>query len=110
MKNIFFPMLIVVTSAELQSPSPAYSFHSLSGGRSLSAARSGNSQKRLNLLLIVSNTPDGGKKTTQLQTDDATSVQTSVGALWGPKQLDNLADLDLSFDLILEKFCFSHLV
>src|SRR5580692_6801935 len=34
-------MLIVVTSAELQSPSPAYSLHSLSCGRSLSAARSG---------------------------------------------------------------------
>jgi hypothetical protein len=43
------------------------------------------------------------KKTTQLRTDGATSLRASVGALWGPKQLDNLVDLDLSFDVIPEK-------
>lgn len=43
------------------------------------------------------------KKTTQLRTDGATSVRASVGALWGPKQLDNLVDLDLSFEVIPEK-------
>ena len=43
------------------------------------------------------------KKTTQLRTDGATSVRASVGALWGPKQLDNLVGLDLSFEVIPEK-------
>ena len=43
------------------------------------------------------------KKTTQLRTDGATSVRSSVGALWGPKQLDNLVGLDLSFEVIPEK-------
>lgn len=43
------------------------------------------------------------KKTVQLRTEGATSVRASVGALWGPKQLDNLVDLDLSFEVIPEK-------
>lgn len=43
------------------------------------------------------------KKTTQLRTDGATSVRASVGALWGPKQLDNLVDLDLTFEVVPEK-------
>jgi hypothetical protein len=43
------------------------------------------------------------KKTTQLRTDGATSVRASVGALWGPKQFDNLVDLDLSFEVVPEK-------
>jgi hypothetical protein len=43
------------------------------------------------------------KKTTQLRTGGATSVRASVGALWGPKQLDNLVDLDLSFEVVPEK-------
>ncbi|KAI0272033.1 hypothetical protein BGY98DRAFT_1003906 [Russula aff. rugulosa BPL654] len=55
------------------------------------------------VVLTVSNTPDGGKKTTQLRTVGATSVRASVGALWGPKQLDNLVDLDLSFEVVPEK-------
>ncbi|KAH9980400.1 hypothetical protein BJV74DRAFT_887865 [Russula compacta] len=71
-------------------------------------------QENNGIVLTVSKTPDGGrvvrKKTTQLRTDGATSVQTSVGVLGGPNQLDNLVDLDLSFDVIPEMFCFSHLV
>jgi hypothetical protein len=43
------------------------------------------------------------KKTIQLRTDGTPSVRASIGALWGPKQLDNLVDLDLSFDVIPEK-------
>jgi DNA mismatch repair protein PMS2 len=43
------------------------------------------------------------KKTAQLRTDGATSVRASVGALWGPKQLENLVDLNLSFEVVLEK-------
>jgi len=43
------------------------------------------------------------KKTTQLRTDGATSLRGSVGALWGPKELDNLVELRLSFDVTPEK-------
>jgi hypothetical protein len=39
----------------------------------------------------------------QLRTDGATSLRASVGALWGPKQLDNLVDLDLFFEVVPEK-------
>ena len=76
------------------------------------------------VVLSVSNTPDGGcvflpcssypsegltggtdvrKKTAQLRTDGATSIRASVGALWGPKQLENLVDLRLSFEVVPEK-------
>ncbi|KAH9974898.1 histidine kinase-like ATPase [Lactifluus volemus] len=55
------------------------------------------------VVLTVTNTPDGGKKTTQLRTDGATSVRASVGALWGPKQLENLVDLNLPFKVVPEK-------
>ncbi len=40
------------------------------------------------------------KKTVQLRTDGATSIRASVGALWGPKQLENLP---LSFEVLPEK-------
>ena len=43
------------------------------------------------------------KKTTQLRTDGGTSLRGSVGALWGPKQLDNLVELSLSFEVTPEK-------
>jgi hypothetical protein len=43
------------------------------------------------------------KKTAQLRTDGATSIRASVGALWGPKQLENLVDLRLSFEVAPEK-------
>ncbi|KAI0247255.1 DNA mismatch repair protein MutL [Lactifluus subvellereus] len=55
------------------------------------------------VVLTVSNTPDGGCKTAQLRKDGATSVRASVGALWGPKQLENLVDLSLSFEVAPEK-------
>jgi DNA mismatch repair protein PMS2 len=48
-------------------------------------------------------TKDFRKKTTQLRTDGATSVRASVGALWGPKQLENLVNLNLSFKVVPEK-------
>jgi hypothetical protein len=48
-------------------------------------------------------TKDFRKKTTQLRTDGATSVRASVGALWGPKQLENLVGLNLSFKVVPEK-------
>ncbi|KAI0300705.1 hypothetical protein B0F90DRAFT_1722574 [Multifurca ochricompacta] len=55
------------------------------------------------VILTVSNTPDGGKKTTQLRTDGATSIRASIGALWSPKQLENLVDLNLSFRVVPDK-------
>ncbi|KAH9066502.1 hypothetical protein EDB87DRAFT_1586471 [Lactarius vividus] len=55
------------------------------------------------VVLTVSHTPNGGKKTAQLRTDGAASIRASVGALWGPKQLENLVDLRLSFEVVPEK-------
>lgn len=53
--------------------------------------------------LTVSNQPEGGRKTIQLKTDGSPSIKASVTALWGPKGLDNVVDLDLSFDVLTEK-------
>lgn len=84
------------------------------------------SRENNGVVLSVSNTPEGGcvsftsfndpccrgganrecsfrKKTSQLRTAGATSVRASVGALWGPKQIENLVDLDLSFEVVPEK-------
>ncbi|KII84936.1 hypothetical protein PLICRDRAFT_117370 [Plicaturopsis crispa FD-325 SS-3] len=47
--------------------------------------------------LQVSNQPNGGRKTVQLKTDGSTSINASVTALWGPKSLENVVDLDLQF-------------
>ncbi|KAI0263552.1 hypothetical protein BC834DRAFT_886174 [Gloeopeniophorella convolvens] len=55
------------------------------------------------VVLTVSNTPDGGKKAVQLRTDGSPSLRAAVGALWGPKQLENLVELDLSFEVVPEK-------
>ncbi|KAG1729455.1 hypothetical protein EDB19DRAFT_1938571 [Suillus lakei] len=53
--------------------------------------------------LAVSNQPEGGRKTIQLKTDGSPSIKASVTALWGSKGLDNVVDLDLSFDVLTEK-------
>lgn len=53
--------------------------------------------------LAVSNQLDGGRKTIQLKTDGSPSIKASVTALWGSKGLDNVVDLDLSFDVLTEK-------
>ncbi|KAH7925989.1 DNA mismatch repair protein MutL [Leucogyrophana mollusca] len=53
--------------------------------------------------LIVSNHPDGGRKAIQLRTDGSTSTRASVTSLWGPKALENIVDLDLSFEVETEK-------
>ncbi|KAH7907596.1 DNA mismatch repair protein MutL [Hygrophoropsis aurantiaca] len=53
--------------------------------------------------LTVSNHPDGGRKTIQLRTDGSPSTRASVTALWGPKALENVVDLDLSFQVETEK-------
>lgn len=43
------------------------------------------------------------RKTIQLKTDGTPSVKASVTALWGTRGLDNVVDLDLSFDVHTEK-------
>lgn len=49
--------------------------------------------------LTVTNQVDKGQKSVQLRTTGASSSRASVSALWGPKALDNLVDLDLSFEV-----------
>ncbi|RDB21677.1 Mismatch repair endonuclease PMS2 [Hypsizygus marmoreus] len=49
--------------------------------------------------LTVTNQVDKGQKTVQLRTSGASSTRTAVSALWGPKALDNLVDLEVAFDV-----------
>ncbi|KAF8063172.1 DNA mismatch repair protein MutL, partial [Lyophyllum atratum] len=53
--------------------------------------------------LTVSNQIDKGYKTVQLRTSGASSTRASVSALWGPKALDNIVDLDLTFEVEKDK-------
>lgn len=39
----------------------------------------------------------------QLRTDGTPSTRASVSALWGPKALEHLVELDLRFDVETEK-------
>lgn len=43
------------------------------------------------------------QKSVQLRTAGASSPRASVSALWGPKALDSLVDLDLNFDVDRDK-------
>ncbi|TCD62462.1 hypothetical protein EIP91_006832 [Steccherinum ochraceum] len=52
--------------------------------------------------LTCSNTIKG-RKTVQLRTDGTPSSRSSLSALWGPKALENIVDLDLEFDVEAEK-------
>ncbi|KAJ6632243.1 hypothetical protein B0H10DRAFT_1976681 [Mycena sp. CBHHK59/15] len=47
--------------------------------------------------LTVSNQIEKGQKSVQIRTQGTPSLRASVLALWGPKALDNIIDLDLSF-------------
>ncbi|KAI5824843.1 DNA mismatch repair protein MutL [Schizophyllum commune Tattone D] len=49
--------------------------------------------------LTVSNQMDKGAKSIQIRTPGQSSCRASVTALWGPRALDNVVDLDLSFDV-----------
>ncbi|KIJ62451.1 hypothetical protein HYDPIDRAFT_94452, partial [Hydnomerulius pinastri MD-312] len=53
--------------------------------------------------MTASNVAEGGRKTVQLKTNGAPSTRASVLALWGSKALENIVDLDLSFDVETEK-------
>ncbi|OJT04390.1 Mismatch repair endonuclease PMS2 [Trametes pubescens] len=52
--------------------------------------------------LSVTNHPKGGKKSSQLRTDGTPSTRASVSAIWSPKALDNLVDLELDFNVEVE--------
>ncbi|KAI1784264.1 DNA mismatch repair protein MutL [Ganoderma leucocontextum] len=47
--------------------------------------------------LTVTNQTVQGKKTVQVRTDGTPSTRASVTAIWGPKALEHLVDLDLAF-------------
>ncbi|KAI0798252.1 hypothetical protein C8Q75DRAFT_845669 [Abortiporus biennis] len=53
--------------------------------------------------LTCTNQPKNGKKNVQLRTDGSPSTRASVSSLWGPKALENIIDLDLSFEVETEK-------
>ncbi|KAI0364180.1 DNA mismatch repair protein MutL [Pilatotrama ljubarskyi] len=52
--------------------------------------------------LTVTNHVPPGKKTVQLRTDGTPSTRASVSAIWGPRTLEHLVDLDLSFHVEVE--------
>ncbi|CAA7264531.1 unnamed protein product [Cyclocybe aegerita] len=53
--------------------------------------------------LSVSNQPDKGPKAISLKTQGSPSSRASVTALWGPKSLDNIIDMDISFEVERDK-------
>ncbi|KAG6812580.1 hypothetical protein H0H92_002048 [Tricholoma furcatifolium] len=53
--------------------------------------------------LTVSNVADKGQKTVQLRTSGASTSRALVSELWGPKALDNVVDLDLTFEVDRDK-------
>ncbi|KAF8196979.1 DNA mismatch repair protein [Pholiota molesta] len=59
--------------------------------------------------LTVSNQPDKGPKSVQIQTLGSPSGRDSVMALWGTKALDNIVDIDLSFEVEREKIALKRL-
>ncbi|OCH89384.1 DNA mismatch repair protein MutL [Obba rivulosa] len=60
-------------------------------------------QENRGVRLTVSNQPAGGRKTVQLRTDGAPSTRSSVSALWGPRTLEQLVDLDVHFRVMPER-------
>ncbi|KAH9481880.1 Mismatch repair endonuclease PMS2 [Psilocybe cubensis] len=53
--------------------------------------------------LTVSNQPDKGSKSVQIRTLGESSRRASVTALWGPRALENIADLNLKFEVDRER-------
>ncbi|KAF8151454.1 histidine kinase-like ATPase [Crassisporium funariophilum] len=53
--------------------------------------------------LTVSNQPDKGYKSVQIRTLGTPSPRASVTALWGPKALDNIVDMDMTFEVERER-------
>ncbi|KAJ2917265.1 hypothetical protein MD484_g3137, partial [Candolleomyces efflorescens] len=53
--------------------------------------------------LSVANFSEKGQKSMQIQTQGAPSMRTSVTALWGAKALENVVDLNVAFEVGVEK-------
>jgi DNA mismatch repair protein PMS2 len=53
--------------------------------------------------LTATNQSEKGTKTQQLVTHGTPSMKESVTALWGPKALDNIVDLDLEIEVEKER-------
>ncbi|KDR71587.1 hypothetical protein GALMADRAFT_75124, partial [Galerina marginata CBS 339.88] len=53
--------------------------------------------------LTVSNQPEKGTKSVQIRTLGAPSCRASVTALWGPKSLENIVEIDLGFEVDPER-------
>ncbi|KAL4066549.1 DNA mismatch repair protein MutL [Scleroderma citrinum] len=53
--------------------------------------------------MTVTNQAEGGRKSVLLKTDGTPSLRSSVTALWGTRALDNIVNLDLSFDVEPDK-------
>ncbi|KAI0920198.1 hypothetical protein AcV5_010002 [Taiwanofungus camphoratus] len=60
-------------------------------------------QENKGVRLSVTHHPAGGRKTVQLRTDGTPLMRASVSALWGPKALEHLVELDLRFGVETEK-------
>lgn len=43
------------------------------------------------------------RRKTQLQTKGSTSIQSAVTSLWGPKAMENIVPLDITFDIEPER-------
>ncbi|KAJ7127884.1 hypothetical protein C8R44DRAFT_778955 [Mycena epipterygia] len=69
----------------------------------LNAYALGPCSNRSGVRLTVSNQAEKGQKSVQIRTPGTPSLRESVSALWGPKALDNIVDLDLSFSVIRDK-------
>ncbi|KAI6040194.1 DNA mismatch repair protein MutL [Pisolithus marmoratus] len=61
------------------------------------------SKENKGVRLTVTNQMEKGRKVVQLKTDGTPSLRASATALWGTRALDNVTDLDLSFDVETEK-------
>lgn len=53
--------------------------------------------------LTVSNQLDTGGRKMQFQTKGNSSIQSATTALWGPKAIDNIVPLDITFDVEVER-------
>ena len=58
---------------------------------------------RLSPRLLRFDTSLNSRKTVSLRTDGSPSLKASVSALWGPKALDDIVGLDISFEVETEK-------
>ncbi|CCM04153.1 uncharacterized protein FIBRA_06315 [Fibroporia radiculosa] len=60
-------------------------------------------QENHGVRLTVTHQTGNGKKSVQMRTDGAPSMRASVSALWGPKALEHLVELDFNFDVETER-------